>query len=78
MGNKRGSTLKVGDRVKLSALAFQNGVYERTRATLAKRGEIMSQGRNDPDLFNVQWDDRKTPERLHREFLLRATTGAPR
>lgn len=78
MARTRGDTLKPGDAVKLNGHAFDNGVYERTSKTRGYRGLIIRGTRGDPDLFAIKWDHRKTLEKLHRSFLMRATTAAMR
>lgn len=78
MSNRPGSTLKPDDRVKFSGWAFDSGVASRNKATLAYRGIIIRLGRPDPEMLVVRWDHRKTTDRLHRSFLMRATTAARR
>lgn len=78
MGNRPGSTLKADDRVKYSGWAFDSGVAKRSKETLAYRGTIIRLARPDPEMLVVKWDHRKTTDRLHRSFLMRATTAARR
>lgn len=78
MGRRMGDNLKVGAAVKYSGWAFDSGVARRNKQTLGQRGSVVRIARNDPELLVVQWGHKKTLDRLHRSFLMRATTAARR
>lgn len=67
--------MKAGDRVKISDLAFANGVYHRNPTTEAMRGTVLNQKRADSAVLRVQWDTRKTKEYLHEDFLQACEAG---
>lgn len=62
--------MKNGDRVKYSRKAFEHGVCERSDAMQARRGTAGHEVRSyPPNIWTVKWDDRKTPQNIHRSFL---------
>lgn len=61
----------VGQRVKLTKLAFERGVERDTPKTRAYRGTVVRMARV-PGCVVVKWDHRKTPERLHMDFVNKA------
>lgn len=63
---------KVGDQIKYSDLAFFNGVAK--AGDQKKRGVIVREAR-DKELWVIKWDNKKTPDKLNKSFVIKATTG---
>lgn len=62
--------LKVGERVKLTQRAFENGLFEASKASRALRG-VVARKAQQKDRVAVRWDGKKTVELLWHEFVNR-------
>lgn len=65
--------LEPGDRVAPSQKAIEGNVLTKNRD---RKGTIVGRSRN-VSCLNVLWDGTRTPQKLHREFLLRVLDEPP-